>query len=798
MSSKLRDYRQKRDFSMTPEPAGDGEPLSGEGWRFVVQKHDASTLHYDLRLEYEGVLKSWAVPKEPLMEVGLRRLAVQTEDHPLEYLTFEGEIPAPGYGAGSMVIWDEGTWEPSDDHPARAIAMGRLDFTLHGEKLTGRWSLVRIGNKKLKTARKDNWLLIKRNDAKYAAKESPRPREALDLSSLSGMTQASSFGDIGFQLASVTETVPQGDDWIHEPKLDGYRLFCLIDHGNATLITRNGHDWTDRFPHVAEAAARLPCTFALLDGEAVVLDSAGISSFQRLQNAVRTRDPSIVYVVFDVLFFDGWDVRGASLVNRKRVARSIVGGSQKGVIRFGDHVAGNGQAFLDEACKMGLEGIICKRAGDSYEPGRVSSWLKAKCVQRQEFVVIGCTKPEGRRQGFGALLVGTRDEIGEPLRYAGRVGTGYDQETLLSVRKMLDAIEIESPPVEGEVPGIGIREATWVKPELVAEVEFTGWTDSGVLRHPSFRGLRDDKPAEMVVKEQQMTAKPKSSKAASKRVRLTNPDKILWPDVQVSKQDLAGYWKTIASDALPYMEYRPLSLLRCPEGIDGECFYQKHAGAGVPDIVPRVDVEEEGDPYAMVDSVQSLIGLTQIGVIEIHTWGSKADHLDQPDQITFDLDPAEGLPWSRVVEAAEEVKGKVEALGLVPFAKLTGGKGVHVVVPVEPGPTWPAVKKFARALAEELAASQPDRYTASMSKAKRVDKVFVDYLRNDRQATAIAPYSPRARPGATVALPIEWDQLAPEGSGPPNVSLREVPDLIKARKRNPWQAFESSRRSLLG
>lgn len=796
MSSKLREYRQKRDFSQTPEPAGAEPDLQSKRHRFVVQKHDASNLHYDLRLEVEGVLRSWAIPREPLMEVGLRRLAVQTEDHPIEYLDFEGEIPAPGYGAGSMVIWDQGTWVPSDEHPARAIAMGRLDFTLRGSRLTGRWSLVRIGNRKLKTARKDNWLLIKRNDDKYRPGGNDRDAVDIDPAGLPGAVRADSFDDVGFQLATATNRAPDGDEWMHEPKLDGYRLLCHVSDKRATLITRNGHDWTDRFPRIAESVADMPCDSVVLDGEAVVYDAAGVTSFQQLQNAIAERSPSIIYVVFDVLFIDGWDLRNVSLMERKDLLRVLLAGLRSGVIRYGEHLVGHGPSFLEEACRLGLEGVVSKRTDGVYAAGRGENWLKAKCLQRQEFVIIGFTKHEGRRVGFGALLVGTRESQGEPLRYAGRVGTGFDQATLRSLRNRLDALQTNHQPVPGEIPGTRSGDITWVRPELVAEVEFGGWTESQVLRHPSFRGLREDKPADEVFRERSMPADHVKSKASLPRARLTNPDKLLWTEEKISKQHLADYWKAVAAVALPLIEQRPLTLLRCPEGIAGECFYQKHAGSGVPESVPRIDVGD-GDPYTMVDDVPALIGLTQIGVIEIHTWGSRADRLDQPDQIVFDLDPGEGLAWGAVVDAVIDVRKRLEALGLVPFAKLTGGKGVHVVVPVQPGPRWPAIKKFAKALAEEMAGDEPSRYTSSLSKAKRTGKVFIDYLRNDREATAIAPYSPRARTGATVALPVEWTDLQPEGEGPPNVHLPEVVDHLRTRSRDPWADFDASRKSLV-
>ena len=816
MAGNLETYHRKRDFKRTPEPRG-GRRRSKQRLQFVVQKHDARRLHYDFRLEHDGVLKSWAVPKAPSLSTKDRRLAVQTEDHPLDYGSFEGEIPEGEYGAGSVLIWDRGYWTPRGD-PDRGLAEGKLDFDLHGDKLQGRWTLVRMANRDVKDKGKANWLLIKRTDrddgAAHArvAKKTRRtataasrkkrgksraaaPPSARALARLPGARRAPLPATALPQLATAVTQTPAGAGWLHEPKLDGYRLLCRIDNGRATLATRRGNDWTDRFKGVAEAAAALPCRTAILDGEAVIFDARGLTDFQRLQNAITAADPAIVLVAFDLLYLDGVDLTGAPLRARKDALRALLADAPA-QLRYGEHAEGDGDAFFREACRLGLEGIVAKRADDPYREGRTRSWLKVKCLERQEFVVVGFTDPAGSRTGFGALLLGTRDNPEEPLRYAGKVGTGFDERSLRALKKRLDALVRKTAPVEkSSARGVG-RSVHWVEPTLVAEIAFSEWTSDGRLRHPTFRGLREDKPAAEVVEEKPVGA-PAKAPVPRANVKLTSPDKVLFPGDGITKRDLASYWEAVADWALPHLEQRPLTLYRCPEGHGAHCFYQKHVGVGVPAVVSRVTIKEDEDPYAMVDSLPALLGLVQIGVLELHVWGSRADHLDQPDIIVFDLDPAEDLPWSAVAEAALKLKERLEALGLTPFARVTGGKGLHLVVPVLPGPSFAAIKRFSRAVVSEMVRAEPKRYVATMSKSRRGGKVFIDFFRNDRESTAIASYSPRARKGAPVALPIEWDELAPDSATPPRFGLRDVPALLRRRQRDPWQGFDAARRSLV-
>jgi bifunctional non-homologous end joining protein LigD len=807
---KLRRYYDKRDFTRTPEPkgaAGAGTSHGG-GLQYVVQRHDATRLHYDFRLEHDGVLKSWAVPKEPSLSTKDRRLAVQTEDHPLDYGGFEGEIPEGEYGAGSVVIWDRGHWTPLGDTD-EGLREGKLDFELEGERLKGRFTLVRMAERGKRKAGKDNWLLLKRHDRPAAARKSTAPRarrkQAVpDAAQISGARRAALPKKPLPQLATPVTRPPDGPGWLFEPKLDGYRVLCRIDDGDVTVLTRRANDWTQEFASVADAARMLPCRTALLDGEAVVYDSRGATSFQRLQNALKGDGSKIVMVAFDLLHLDGWDLTRAPLIERKRLLQQLLEGAPP-AISFGEHVTESGTKFFAAACKLGLEGIVAKRAEDPYRQERTRSWLKIKCLKREEFVVVGFTDPGGSRTAFGALLVATRASASAPLRYAGKVGTGFNERTLRALYARLQPLERQSPPVERASARGLARGVHWVEPQLVAEIAYTEWTGDGRLRHPIYIGLREDKTAGEVVEEhaeepaeRPAPTAPASASIGTKRpVRLTHPDKVLFPDPGITKRQLADYWEQVADVALPLLRGRPLTMRRCPDGYAAQCFWQKHIGVGVPAAVPRVAITPGEDPYAAVDDVSSLRALVQIGVLELHVWGSRAEHLDQADIIVLDLDPAPDVPWREVATAALDVKARLEALGLNAFAKLTGGKGLHVVAPVTPGPTWPAIKKFTRALVNEMVRDEPRRFVASMSKTKRVGKIFIDYLRNDAEATAIGAYSPRARAGAPVALPIEWDELAPDAAEAPRFGVLDVPKLIRRRKRDPWEGFDAARRSLL-
>lgn len=763
----------------------------------MVHEHDARRLHYDLRLEHDGVLKCWAVPKGPSLDPRERRLAVETEDHPLEYGDFEGVIPAGEYGGGPVLLWDRGRWIPEGDVD-RGLRDGKLDFRLEGAKLRGRWTLVRLRRKE-RERDKINWLLIKRRDAEarsgdaaelvetrtesvltgrdiaqVAAGAEPILQEPVRPSEIAGAREAPLPESAPLQLATPVEVVPAGEGWFHEPKLDGYRLLCRVEGGEVALTTRGGHDWTDRFEAIASAAAALPCRSAILDGEAVVLDRRGISDFGALQRALSGGGGSPALVAFDLLYLDGWDLRGAPLRERKRALAPLIAAAAP-VIRYGDHFEGPGDAFFREACELGLEGVVSKRAEGTYEGRRTRGWLKAKCLARETLEIAGFTDPSGTRLGFGALIVGKRDAPGGALRYAGKVGTGFSDATLASLRERLDQLERPTPAIADPPRALRGRHVHWVEPELAAEVAFSDWTTAGVLRHPRFVGLREPAPAR-------------------RKLALTNPDRIYYPGTGITKRSLAAYYEAIADLALPHLRHRPLTLLRCPDGIDHPCFFQKHID-GAPTAVTSIDAKEGEEPYAMIEDLGGLIAMVQLGVLELHVWGARAGDLERPDIVVFDLDPDEELPWGAVVAAALDLRDRLERLGLEAFVRLTGGKGLHVVVPLVPGPGWRDVKRFAAALARHMAREQPDRFVATASMERRSGKIFIDYLRNSRGATAIASYSVRARAGAPVALPVAWDELDPGASAPPRHGASEVPDLVR-RRPDPWADFESARRPI--
>lgn len=604
------------------------------------------------------------------------------------------------------------------------------------------------------------------------------------------------------QLATLVAAPPPGDAWVHEIKLDGYRILLRVARGRVRLLTRNRQDWTERFPAVVEAAARLPVKEALLDGEIVVFDAAGVSSFQALQQAVgRGAGRSLVYVAFDLLFLDGRDLRPEPLLARKKELARLLEG-RRGALRYSEHFDEPGQKVYERACRMALEGIVSKRKQAPYTAGRGQAWLKVKCVARQEFVIGGYTDPEGARVEFGSLLLGVHEPDGR-LVYAGRVGTGFSRATLAALGKRLRKLGQRGSPFAADGPRPPTRGAHWVKPVLVAEVAFTEWTRDGLLRHPAFEGLREDKPAAAVVRERARAPKPAPAKrriqggsdteVAVAGVRLTHPERVLYPDQAITKLALARYYEAVADWILPHVADRPLSLVRCPEGQPGPCFYQKHAGPGVPKEVKRVRIRESGGgtaSYLYLDDLAGVVALTQIGVLEIHPWGARVARLDRPDRLVLDLDPAPGLPWTRVVEAAQEIHALLADLDLVAFVKTTGGKGLHVVVPLRPEAGWDALRALGEGIGAELARRAPDRYTINPLKAARRGRIFVDYLRNVRGATAVAAYSTRARPGAPVSTPLGWSELAGK-TRPGDFTVETVPKRLASLRQDPWADFFS-------
>lgn len=815
----LRAYRQKRDFSATPEPAGDAPNARSKSnlgksrpLRFVVQEHHATRLHYDFRLEHGGVLWSWAVPKEPSLDPKVRRLAIRTEDHPLAYASFEGVIPKDHYGGGRVIRWDAGNWIPESD-PAVGIRSGKLTFRLEGERLRGHFHLTRLRGRDV-DASKENWLLIGRGEkAKKSARSVRREQVREPVARASRPPQRGTrrankpskarksttrFIASDFQLATLVDTVPVGSDWLHETKYDGYRVALEISDGRCRVITRGGHDWTSRFKSIAVAAAKLETDRAILDGEIVALDSAGRSNFQLLQRVLKEGGGKFACYVFDLLEQDGEDLRPLPLIERKRALKKLL---QRGSdsLRYADHVDGRGGELWKEACRLGLEGVISKRRSAPHRAGRGLDWRKSKCTQRQEFVIGGFTDPKGSRSGIGALLIGVYRE--GALRFAGKVGTGFDNQGLGALRRRLDKIEQVAPSFVDPPRERGVH---WVRPRLVGEVSFTGWTDDGRLRHPSFQGFREDKNPRAVVREQarpqrrlarepaaiasRTQPKRPTTRARGKRsaisparkgptvdVTVTHPDKELFPGSRKTKGDLARYFAEVAPVLLPHVAGRPLSLVRCPDGVKRGCFFQRHL---------------EGRKTVTVQTAQDLVDLAQIGVLEIHASGARADDFKHPDVLVFDLDPGPGVLWADTIAAARRVRAVLAELGFDSFPKLTGGKGIHVVARVQPPFDWKRHKELAKRVAQLLATESPDRFTTNPRKSEREGRIFIDYLRNGEGATAIAPWSPRAREGAPVAVPISWNEVTSKLK-PDAFSLDEALERA-ARSREPWAGFFST------
>jgi bifunctional non-homologous end joining protein LigD len=844
----LDTYRKKRDFSRTSEPRGKNERTGSlSELSFVVQKHDATRLHYDFRLELDGVLKSWAVPKGPSMDPSQKRLAVETEDHPLEYGGFEGVIPDGEYGAGPVVVWDRGRWTPEGD-PHKGYEKGHLTFELIGSKLRGGWHLVRTrGNGKQKT-----WLLIKRNDATAepgsgsqivddepasalsgrtieAVEKQPervwhsgrktghaKQRELPDPSAHPGAKKAALPDFVEPQLATLVDAAPEGDEWLNEIKLDGYRMQARLDRGKVMILTRGGHDWSARMPSVLAELAKLSIGRAVLDAELVVMGADGISDFQRLQNSLSEgRDGDCVLYVFDCLYLAGYDLRALPLVERKQLLAAALeasGAGQSGRIRFSEHVVGQGREFFAQACRLGVEGSVCKRADAPYSSGRSKSWLKVKCSARQEFVIGGWTEPAGSRVHLGALLLGVMED--GKLKYAGRVGTGFSAKSLRELKAKLAPLERDRPAYANPPRGRDARGAHWVEPKLVAEIEFAERTADGLVRHASFQGLREDKPAKQVKAEQPAPREDKPRKAAAgavsaaaqsepdqalpalRSVRLTHPERVLFPEIDVTKADLALYYAQVARRMLPHVAQRPLMLVRCPEGQGKPCFHQKHPTPGMSRAIKRIEIPEKKGTFETmyVEDAEGLVQLVQNGALEIHTWGSRIDDVERADQLTFDLDPDEGLPWTRVIEAARTVEQRLRGLDLPAFLKTTGGKGLHIVVPITPSLEWDELKALCKSFADSLVRAEPTKYLATISKAARKGKILIDYLRNGRGATAVCAYSTRARARAPVATPIDWQELTPK-LRPDQFTIRELPKRV-ATTQDPWRGFGDYRPKL--
>jgi bifunctional non-homologous end joining protein LigD len=825
----LEKYAQKRDFGRTPEPGVSGSARDGR--EFVVQMHAARRLHYDLRLELDGVLKSWAVTRGPSLTLGEKRLAVRTEDHPRAYLDFEGNIPKGEYGGGSMIVWDRGRWVPEAD-PHKGLQKGHLAFFLEGTRLKGLWHLVRIRPRK--GEKTEPWLLMKAEDEFARHPGDPEITEEETTSYLSGRTNAelAAAGDIRVDhagrarvakarrrllpdvskvpaarkkllpafhepsLASPCEMPPSGPKWIHEIKHNGYRMQARIDGTTVQLLTRKGLDWTERFASIAAAVRKISLASGLLDGEIVVEEPNGITSFNNLQaDLSEGRQDRFRYFVFDLLYCEGFDLTRAALIDRKNLLQQILAGLPAGSpIRFSEHLEADGPTMLEHSCRLGLEGIISKRKDQPYRSGRGDHWLKSKCIDRQEFIILGYVPSTADSRAVGAMALGYHAD--GRLVYAGRVGTGWSAAQARSLRDELEAIIGMKPSLANQLPDGAEKGVRWVEPRLVAEIEFREWTQDRMLRAASFKGLREDKPAAEIVLE----SAPKTAKAAGARalakVRLTHPERILWPEPGITKQGLAEFYAEIADWILPHVTGRALSLLRCPSGTGAKCFFAKHPWQGLDDSVGRVEVGEK-EPMMVIEDLSGLLNMVQAGVVEIHPWGSRTDHLETPDRLIFDLDPGEDVPWSATIAAAQEVRSRLADLGLTSFLKTSGGKGLHVVIPLEPKAEWAEAKAFTERLASQMAKEAPDKYVATAVKRAREGRIFIDYLRNGRGATAVAPYSTRQHPQATVSTPIGWEEIS-DGIKADHFTVDNIGHRLKFLKRDPWDGFFKLRQKLPG
>lgn len=849
VDAQLARYREMRDFSHTAEPQGlsHAAKQNSEGLPFVIQKHDATRLHYDFRLGWNGVLKSWAVAKGPSYVVADKRLAVQVEDHPMEYGGFEGTIPKGQYGGGTVMLWDTGTWEPVGD-PNEGFRTGRLKFILHGHKLKGHWTLVRMGGKAARES-KPNWLLIKEHDEYERNPDDPpiteeAPDSVITHRSLDAIaSDADHVWDsrtglaaderakaaaaqkkaakthppisvpraakaeplpkfIEPQLASSSEQPPKGKDWLHELKLDGYRIQARIDNGKIQLLTRKGLDWTHRMRSLAASLQDLPVKTALLDGEVIVLDERGVSSFAALQTAFQEgAKHAIHYYVFDLLHLNGHSLRALPLLERKTLLAQLLEGFDDDAIRLSEHVQDENAAIFEEACRHGAEGIVSKRADSQYVSGRSASWVKVKCGLRQEFVIGGFTLPANGSHGIGALLLGYYQDGN--LLYAGRAGTGFTQKLQKQIRDSLDGIRATSNPFLS-INTAERKGALWVKPHLVAEVAFSNWTTDNLVRQASFKGLREDKPAMEVVREtaasipnprsQSRGGKPGTSHArtaahsAVPLPRITHPDKIIDRRSGLTKQQLVAYYAAAAEHILPFIADRPLSIVRCPQGTAAKCFFQKHVKTGLPRGIGSVDIVDrksgKPEPYITLSDASVIPELGQLNVFELHPWGAPASDFEHPDRLIFDLDPDASIDWQTLAATASEVRARLKKLGLEAFLKSTGGKGLHVVAPIQCEHDWPTVKEFAYRFVLQMEAENPSLYITKMTKAARAARIYLDYLRNERGATAVAPYSPRSRNGVPVSVPMAWSEL--KADGPPHCAVANFDEWRERLSYDPW------------
>ncbi|MGE8391622.1 DNA ligase D [Pseudomonas sp. BIGb0427] len=804
MAKPLQEYARKRNFDATPEPAGHQRSgkKTAHALQYCIQKHDASHLHYDFRLELDGTLKSWAIPKGPSLDPKVRRLAVHVEDHPLDYASFEGTIPEGHYGAGDVIVWDRGVWIPEED-PHKAYAKGKLRFRLQGEKLSGIWNLFRTHL----AGKKEQWLLIKSDDAQarpqadYDILEAEpdsvvsertlptRTPKADGNSELGGAKKAALPASLKPQLATLVETPPEGD-WRYEVKFDGYRILARIEGDEVRLFTRNGHDWTARLPRQAKALARLGLHSAWLDGEMVVANEHGVADFQALQNAFdQQRDEQILYYLFDVPYLNGMDLRQCPLEQRRAALAKVLEKADEKRLRFSADFDQSVESLLDSACKMQMEGLIGKRLGSSYLNRRSSDWIKLKCKQRQEFVIVGFTEPKGSREAFGALLLALHDDRGE-LRYAGKVGSGFNSATLAHIHQRLKPLEVARPQFAKPPSGAEARGVHWLKPRLLAEVAYAQMTRDGVVRHSVFHGLRDDKPAKAIGLEQPV----KTPASKTSNLHLTHPDRVIDASTGISKRQVAEYYAQVAEWILPHLKRRPVALVRAPDGLAGELFFQKNAAQlNIPGLESHAKAEA-GQALMIIDQARTLLGAVQMNTLELHTWNATAKDFDRPDRLILDLDPDPALPWKAMLEATQLTLALLDELGLQSFLKTSGGKGMHIVVPLTRRAGWDEVKGFSHAMVQHLAGLFPERLSAVSGPKNRVGRIFIDYLRNGKGATTVCAYSIRAREGLPVSVPIRREELT-ELKGANQWNLLNLGERLAAGD-DPWAGYGQVRQSI--
>lgn len=863
MTRNLDDYNRMRDFSATSEPAAkrSGKTKAKDhALQFCIQKHDASRLHYDFRLELDGALKSWAVPKGPSLDPKVKRLAVHVEDHPIDYATFEGSIPEGHYGAGDVIVWDRGVWIPQED-PAQAYAKGKLKFELQGEKLSGLWNLVRTHM----PGKQEQWFLIKHQDsaakpesdydvvvaapdsvlsdrtilpkkAKTAAKPKPVKKPASKVApegqsaKLTGAHKAKLPELIKPELATLVEKAPDGE-WSYEIKFDGYRIMARIDHGQVKLFTRNGHDWTHKLPAQAKALTDLDLESAWLDGEMVVANEQGVPDFQALQNAFEEGSSgNILYYLFDMPYLNGVDLREVPVEERRVALATVLRTHEDPLLRFSDSFGEAPDALLTSACQMQMEGLIGKRLGSPYVSRRSGDWIKLKCKHRQEFVVVGYTDPKGSRSAFGALLLGLHDRDSGKLRYAGKVGTGFNETTLKSIYAQLLPLKAKKAAVANPPSGFDAKGVHWLKPVLLAEIAFAEMTKDGSVRHAVFHGLRDDKPAKDITEERpavvkksaasapaaekSATRKPSAKKPAGKKaaaeqaspapsqaglaagkVRITHPDRVIDASSGTTKMQLAEYYARVAEFILPELKDRPVALVRAPDGIAGELFFQKNAERLAIPGITTLDKDITGQPVMMINNAEALIGAVQMSTVELHTWNATSDKLDKPDRFILDLDPDPALPWKSMVEATQLTLSVLDELGLKAFLKTSGGKGIHVVVPLTRKLGWDEVKEFSHAIVSHMAKLLPERFSAVSGPKNRVGRIFIDYLRNGLGATTICAYAVRTREGLPVSVPIFREEVE-ELKGGNQWNVHNVHERLAEVGHEPWADLKKTRQTI--